>query len=238
MKKVVSVVSAVIMISSAQAAVAADGEMKYYVAAEGGYAWVENSSGGAIGDPSDDPFGFGWYNTGSDTDNHATIGVKAGIRLGERFRVDLGYTYYGGSEFVTKSEPTPAPFPDYFWHSEADIHAVMFSAYYNYAQFEKVNLFVGAGLGASFVDFDAIEYSGNEPSGDYYSSDSDTLFAWQLEAGVDYLLSDDLTLYGGFRYVDLGEIDAVAKWEGIYPAGNLKADLDAQELYVGLRYSF
>ncbi len=206
---------------------------RFYVAAEGGYGKVENSTGGYAGEIVYD--GAPWLNTGSDDDNGGSIGVKVGMHLGERFRMDLGYAYYGENDFTTKSDPLEG---GYLWQSEAEIHTVMLAAYYDYAQFKKVNLYIGAGIGASFVDFDALEYwtGSGEPSG-WYSSESDTLFSWQVETGIEYLLAQNITLYGGFRYIDLGEIDSVVvNVRG--PDGNLTADLDVQEIFVGLRYRF
>jgi opacity protein-like surface antigen len=63
--------------------------------------------------------------------------------------------------------------------------------------------YVGVGAGAAHVSFNDV---GISDSSICCLDDSDTTFAWQLMAGADFRLTDNIKLGGRFRAVNIGDI--------------------------------
>jgi opacity protein-like surface antigen len=94
-----------------------------------------------------------------------------------------------------------------------------------------VSIFVGGGIGASLLKYDA-------NNGFVSGKDDDVDFAWQVGLGADYELTDEVSIEGGYRYVDLGEGKSRVQQIGfpLTDIGDYEIDLAAHELYVGFRY--
>ncbi|WP_338031722.1 outer membrane protein [Desulfosediminicola ganghwensis] len=174
---------------------------------------------------------------GHDSDGVNFGTIKIGAEVNDNLRVDLGYTKYGDSSFVT---PTADSSP-YFIHTDFETEAVFLSMNYDYLQFEKTSFFIGGGIGIALLDATVQETDINGDSTTWLDgSDSTTNFAWKIETGVEYLLTDNFSLYGGLRFVDLGKVDIALKsaLNGGTDAGSFNPRLNSKELFMGLRYQF
>ncbi|WP_193213696.1 outer membrane beta-barrel protein [Luteolibacter marinus] len=72
---------------------------------------------------------------------------------------------------------------------------------------EKLSAYVGAGIGVAFVDYEATAAAlgGGGPTANF--SDSDTVFAAQVFAGLAYQVTESFDLYGGARWIYLDDSD-------------------------------
>lgn len=168
-------------------------------------------------------------NTNDDTDSSIMVGARAGLRI-NRFRSDINFNYRESFRFKTDSFAPPAP--SFFYKSKVKLSDAMVSAYYDILSFKKVNVFAGAGLGASFVNIKTDDTV-------VFGEGSDTKFAWKAEAGVEFPLSGNLSGYLNYRYADLGKAKIpLTVPVANTPAGTFEADLTANELAMGLLYLF
>ena len=89
----------------------------------------------------------------------------------------------------------------------AKIHNFMFNAIVKYPE-GKIHPYLGLGIGASYFDFSALS-TANVGGVNYSerSSVDDTVFAWQILAGVDIDLTNNLSLDIGLRYFDAESAD-------------------------------
>jgi opacity protein-like surface antigen len=84
----------------------------------------------------------------------------------------------------------------------AKIHNFMFNAILKYPE-GKIHPYLGLGIGASYFDFSVTATSRlNGVSYNARRSYDDTVFAWQVLAGVDIELTNNLSLDIGGRYFD------------------------------------
>lgn len=101
---------------------------------------------------------------------------------------------------------------------------------------DRLLVFVTGGLAygsiksnASYQDF-ATGYS-------LYGSKSDTRAGWTIGAGLEYAVTDNITVKGEYAYVDLG--DKSRRWADVY--GNELSTKDSTEFHVvraGVNYKF
>lgn len=70
---------------------------------------------------------------------------------------------------------------------------------------DNLSFYVGAGVGAAFIDMDVSSSLGGS------ASDDDTVFVAQIFTGVAYNVSDSFEIYGGARwiYLDDAEFDGI-----------------------------
>jgi hypothetical protein len=99
---------------------------------------------------------------------------------------------------------------------------------------EPGSLYLGAGIG-----FTALEINGTD---NIFRGKDDLIdFAWNVGAGVNYALSDRVTISAGYRYVGLGanvgsqEVDLVMVPGGPRTSDSLEYDLQVHELRVAIR---
>jgi opacity protein-like surface antigen len=65
---------------------------------------------------------------------------------------------------------------------------------------------------------------------------NDTVFAWQLGAGVSFPISDGAKLFADYRYFSAN--DAHLKFEPGFHGGDFNADFNSHNLMVGVRFNF
>ena len=113
-------------------------------------------------------------------------------------------TNAGGEDFFTEFKAQP--FPVNTWL------AIPFTAAYRPLQYtfglgkqpgvrrwiEPASFYIGAGIGAGFLDIDG---TSNVLSGD----DDPIDFAWNVGVGINYALTEQVSLSTGYRYVGLGK---------------------------------
>jgi opacity protein-like surface antigen len=117
------------------------------------------------------------------------------------------------------------------------------NAYIDYRLTDRIYPFVGAGIG-----IDTMNASYSRQSGRYYINENgttETNFAWNVQAGIAYRLTDYVTLDLSYRYSDLGKTSLeyfqhVDTGATHYPNEFIKHDIKSSlnEVLFGFRSSF
>ncbi|MBN1664180.1 MAG: porin family protein [Deltaproteobacteria bacterium] len=147
------------------------------------------------------------YNYDLEFDNTAILGVKLGYappRL--RFLAfEFEYSYLNPDMDKTVLAASGNDYTAI--EGDAKLHNFMFNTIFKYPA-GKIHPYGGFGIGAS--NFDLSLKSTSRVDGVNYSerlSAEDTVFAWQLLAGVDIDLTNNLSLDIGCRYFDAERLD-------------------------------
>jgi opacity protein-like surface antigen len=107
-----------------------------------------------------------------------------------------------------------------------------------YRMDDRINAYVGAGVGIALVDT-RISLGLSNDNGDPAQSESasfdDTVFYAHIFAGYSYSINDSVELFGGVRYIFMGDIE--------YELAGLSATIDspldgAFQIELGARYNF
>lgn len=120
----------------------------------------------------------------NDVDTHTNV-QAGGIALGGE---DAGV-------LITGSDNLGVTVADLVADGQGSVEAtyLMANLYYDFAM-GGFTPYVGAGVGAAFVD---VDYS---PSGVGIVSDDDTVFAYQVLAGASFDLTENWAIFGQYRY--------------------------------------
>ncbi|MFA5286912.1 MAG: outer membrane beta-barrel protein [Candidatus Omnitrophota bacterium] len=195
--------------------------------------YVEGEAGGSFTDFES----RGWNtqgphaNTGEKSDKSAVAGMRLGAQLLDFLRADIGYTYRGCLGFTTNSYQPPTPTFFYRTHIN-NTNTVMFSLFLEPVHFKKFTPYIGAGVGSTWMK----GYTNDTLVG---GSSSQTNFSWQGETGIQYGLTDRISLKLGYRYVDMGNLKINLYHLGTgASAGDYKGKLTANEVIFGVRYNF
>jgi opacity protein-like surface antigen len=166
--------------------------------------------------------------TNLDWDRGASLSAVLGYRLNanlrvegelarrsndiDRVRLPTGFTASGGGDIAVTS--------------------VIFNALYEFSTGSPLNPYVGAGLGAAYLDFDIT---------DSLSSASDTNSAWAFQAiaGVNWAVSPRWELFAQYQYFWVPDAGIAATTRRT-PSSNTYEldDYRSQSVSVGLRYRF
>ncbi|QBF33185.1 outer membrane protein [Thalassococcus sp. S3] len=186
----------------------------FYLKAWGGFANLSDSDVTGTGGAASGAASF---------DSGPAVGGAFGyIYPGDRLRAEVEFGYRSGDTSSISGA----------LGGSGDFAAtiLMVNGYYSFptATASRWTPYVGAGLGyVTEIDFDV---AGGASPGEY--SDRGGL-AGQIMAGVDYALSDQLTLNTELRYVSAGSVDLAG------PGGSqLSADFDSLDVLIGLRFNF
>jgi opacity protein-like surface antigen len=109
---------------------------------------------------------------------------------------------------------------------EGDISALSFlvNGYYDFDTKSAWTPYLTAGLGFSMIDVNDLGIAGE---GDRMSDD-DTVFAYQLGAGIGYAVNDAVTLDASYRYFATSDPDF----------SGTEAEVASHNIFFGVRYSF
>lgn len=170
--------------------------------AGGGWVNLDTSGTNASGDDDDSGLGF--------------LGFSIGRSIGNNLRLEAEFTGRNSSDFATATG----------YASSAQTNSAMLNLLYDLPINSQWSAFVGAGLGAAFVD---LETSSTSP---VVGSSTDANFAWQGIVGAAYALDKANSLNFGYRYVDAGSTEITSG------AGNFKGDLTYHDIFIGLKHLF
>lgn len=92
-----------------------------------------------------------------------------------------------------------------------------------------ISPFIGGGIGLASVSVDVPTPPGDPAEVD----DSDTVFAWQLGAGVDIAMSDDMSVVLSYRMLDASGLTFTDSGDD-----DLDADYQNHVVTAGVRFSF
>ena len=117
--------------------------------------------------------------------------------------------------------------------ADGEVYAIagMVNGYYDLDLGSSWKPYLGGGLGGAVVGFDNLE---TDAFGDL-ADDEDFVFAFQFAAGVGYEFTDNLALYGGYRFFGTTEPELETN------DGNnteFDSELFSHNIEVGLRYTF
>lgn len=221
MKRLLSLLLASVAFSSPATAE----DRNAYVGAFGLVGWadqsnVERSGGLPIVDESSDSgginggagawLGYDWKDKG--------LPVRTEIAGTWRYRHDMNVSFIsGGPLFAAKSDISTVD--------------VIVSALYDIPVSWKVKPYIGAGVGTVYSDVDTYLLTPTRVDG---PGDTGWDLAWQLQAGVNYPISERWDFRVDYRYVDLGEISTGAVASG----DSFTADLASHDLRIGATWNF
>lgn len=156
----------------------------------------------------------------TDIDSHENV-VAAGLALGA---LDAGVLISGnvGDLGVTVADLVAAG------EGEVEVQSWFINGYYDFRNDTNWVPFVGVGIGNAEID---VSY---EPSNVAILDDDDSVFAYQLMAGVAYQFNDQFAITASLRYRDYEEATLDAT---LLPA-EFDIELDEMVYDLGIRYEF
>jgi len=173
----------------------------------------------------------------------ADFGVGVGYRFNDYLRTDLTLDYETPAKFKGSlwCQSSPCGGGNYYQteHAKIEAYSALANVYADLGNFHGIIPYVGAGAGASYLRTSGVEssnqdgYTGSNPAGAGKWN-----FAWALMAGVEYPISDRLSLDLGYRYLNLGDAvtGSVRENPGSASTRMEYKDITAHEVRVGLRY--
>ncbi|OOY34294.1 hypothetical protein BOV90_05115 [Solemya velum gill symbiont] len=121
-----------------------------------------------------------------------------------------------------------APFDEADTNGDISVTALMLNGWYSFGE-GPLRPFVGAGLGYAKASIDtSFDLGGNNGI-----DDSDSGFAWQVGAGVEYALSDTTSLVGVYKYMNMDSIDVTDNEDT-----DISTDFSTHIVQVGLKMKF
>lgn len=152
------------------------------------------------------------------------LDVGIGFKPDDIFRAELTYNYRGGGE---NEQDTYGGISGYQSHKyDLTSSAFMLNGYIDIPVSSKIKPYIGAGIG-----FANVEYSIEHESmwwGKQKEKASSIEFSYSFVAGVGFETNEQITWDFGYRYVDFGS----------FKKNGYKFDTSANEVLLGVRYSF
>ncbi|MBS8260944.1 porin family protein [Roseibium polysiphoniae] len=166
------------------------------------------------------------------------IGVGVGYQFTDYFRGDLTIDYETKAKYSGRG-PCVCVAPGYsIENADIDVWTVMLNGYVDIGTWHNITPYVGAGIGASYVNvsgYNSVNPDGTTPS--YDGSNGEWNLAWALMAGASYAVTNNWSVDAGYQYRNLGTGKSVK----IHDAGNTRVefkDITAHEFRLGARYTF
>lgn len=200
MKKNLLTIACALLISTiiADSAAARDG---LYVAVRGG---ITNSNLNDVDANASDEADI-------DFDNVWMMSGAVGYRY-SYFRAELEYSYREDHDETTPSGKSGTEFGS---------QNLMLNGYIDFLPNYVISPYISGGIGWAKVKMDTFYTTGSTRHTDNNDVNN---FAWSLGAGLTVRINKCLNFDGGYRYIDMGDIDS--------------ANVNAHEWYFGLRYTF
>ena len=170
----------------------------------------------------------------------ADVGVGVGYKFNDYLRTDLTLDYETPAKFKGSFYCDAAPCSGEWRDSERvkiTAYSALANVYADLGDFHGLKPYIGAGAGASYLRTSQVKSGVIDTDGSYPNSKGKWNFAWALMAGVEYPVSDRLSLDLGYRYLNLGDAETGNATDA---GGNVTSiryeDITAHEVRVGLRY--
>jgi opacity protein-like surface antigen len=182
--------------------------------------------------------------TNEKLNNTGMIGAGVGYKFSDFLRADLTVDY----EF-------PAKFKGYApcatcgvggaagvstETADIDVLTFMLNGYVDIGTWRGFTPYVGAGVGAAYVNVDNIRFANPDGATGSYPGDSTWNFAWALMAGGSYAIDENWSIDAGYRYLNIGNVYSKSFSTGApNPSRKIRyEDLQAHEFRIGARYTF
>ncbi len=146
-----------------------------------------------------------------DFDNVWMMSGAVGYRY-SYFRAELEYTYREDHEETSSRGGSGTEF---------GVQNLMLNGYFDFLPNYVISPYISAGIGWSQVSMDIFSTNFGERITENNDSDN---FTWSLGAGATIRVNKCLNIDAGYRYIDMGDIES--------------ANVNAHEIYFGLRYTF
>lgn len=171
-------------------------------------------------------------------DNAWLVGVGVGYQFNDYLRGDItldyetkaeakGYAVCGGCTGGYSEEKT-----------DIDVWTVMINGYIDLGTWNRITPYVGAGIGAAYVNTSNVVSINPGGATTTYSDDNGQWnFAWALMAGAEYAITPNWSLDAGYQYRSLGEAKTT-EYTATGDGRTIFKDLSAHEFRLGARYSF
>ncbi|MEH0075523.1 outer membrane protein [Pannonibacter sp. Pt2] len=169
------------------------------------------------------------------------IGVGVGYKFNDYLRSDLTFDYepsakytgYAPCNLCTGSDSSRET-------SNIDVWTLMLNGYLDVGTWNGFTPYVGAGVGAAYVNVkDTKSFNPNGVTTSYDGSSGKWNFAWALMAGTSYAVTPNWDIDLGYRYKNLGEARSVQLYNVGTGQSRIKyKDLAAHEIRLGVRYNF
>ncbi|MEX3014352.1 outer membrane protein [Gymnodinialimonas hymeniacidonis] len=175
------------------------------------------------------PGGLQSVDTDYDSGFNFGIGVGATIAPSVRAEVELSYTQSDADQIFFSGNGSAAEV-----NVDGGIRATTLfaNALYDFDTGGPFTPYLGAGLGAAFIEQDLVYGPGVAVNED------DTVFAAQLIAGASYDLSDALALTADLRYRRFFDVESNRFNPAGVSTGIVSGDYNDLSLNVGLRFRF
>lgn len=200
-KKLFTIASALLL--STAIAGSADARDGWYFAVRGG---ITNSN---LNDVNEDSTSTATADI--DFDNVWMMSGAVGYRY-SYFRAELEYSYRQDHD-----ENSPSGLSG----TEFGSQNLMLNGYFDFMPNYVISPYISGGIGWAKVKMDTFYTAGGTRHEDNNDVNN---FAWSVGAGLTVRINKCLNLDGGYRYIDMGDIDS--------------ANVNAHEWYFGLRYTF
>lgn len=177
--------------------------------------------------------GIGRFVKDNDNKKYGTGSVALGYQFSSDWRVEGEYTFPKENEFTSGS----TAFPTSLNHHKIKSQRMMLNVYKDFYLTDEFGLYVNGGLG--IAELKSSGWQGNENR--QYHANSDRNIAYSVGVGATYRPVDNINIDFGYRYVDSGKTES--GWNAFGNARGLqdeqmKAKIESQELYLGIRYIF
>jgi len=187
-----------------------------FVSAKGPY--IGGKFGMGIISDSDMTCGISYDHTHNiNIDNGEAFSISAGYVFNKNFRLE-GEIPYQKNDLLNVTLGKKGK-------QKADINgnvkslAFLANGYYDFANRTKFTPFVTAGIGVSRIEFN---------DKDYDVTMKDTVFAYQVGAGVSYAMTENVSLDGTYRYFGTSDPRELG----------VSMNYSSHNVYLGARYNF
>ena len=169
------------------------------------------------------------------------VGVGVGYRVNDFVRTDVTLDYEWDADFTAKADcigPCGGISDPSDEFATLDVWTVLWNAYADLGYYNGFTPYVGAGIGASYVNVKsvrAINANGTRvkyPKGQWWN------FSWALMAGTSYEIDEHWKVDAGYRYLNIGAVETRSFASNGKFSGIKYDELAAHEVRVGLRYEF
>ena len=171
---------------------------------------------------------------GDDFDTTAGVGLRAGYhwnKHGWPIRTDIEYIFRFRNDFDTTEQGDPK----IGYKNDLQSHALLFSAYYDFATGTPWRPYVGAGIGWARNSSETTrESNDNSVAAQTLTTDTDN-FAYSVQLGARVAISDSWVGDLGYRYVNMGEVESGRFSSGAEVTGDTHVSHD---IVLGLVFLF
>ena len=153
------------------------------------------------------------------------IGAAVGVDWGNvvRTEIEVSHNHWNGDALSTGGVPNTG------FSSDVSATYLLGNVWLDWKNDSAFTPYIGGGLGVAFVNFD------QTISGNHGYAGNDTVLAYQLGAGVNFALSQQLSLDVGYRYKGTANFDI---HDGDGSPDFVNAHLGSHNVQVGLTYKF